>query len=47
MSPSCGGTPAVLRLLGGLTLLLLLLLLCPHAARGEWGPGTQPSWVNP
>ncbi|KAM7054409.1 complement decay-accelerating factor isoform 7-T8 [Molossus nigricans] len=45
MSPCWGGTPAVLRLLGGLT--LLLLLLCPHAARGDCSlppdiPNAQP-----
>ncbi|XP_058395712.1 complement decay-accelerating factor isoform X2 [Diceros bicornis minor] len=35
MSPARRSAPAVLRLLGGLT---LLLLLCPPAARGDCGP---------
>ncbi|XP_036094090.1 complement decay-accelerating factor isoform X3 [Rousettus aegyptiacus] len=46
MSPAWPGARAVLRL-GGLTLLLLLLLLCPQAARGDCGlppdiPNAQP-----
>ena len=40
MNPTWRGVPEVLGRLDGLTLLLplllLLLLLCPHASRGEW-----------
>lgn len=41
MSPARPRTRAVLSLLGGLGPQLLLLLLRPPAASGEWGSGAE------